>query len=129
MYLTRKLISLFGLKRAFRHQNHTHTKTAPNHVYRVNHDKPLCIHRLHIFIYPFIQRPTGSAIWTTKADKKRVKQGGYVRANKKFRLDEMCPPQFVKHCIAGAAGCLWQAQIRACGVLCLSVIEAGYTTV
>lgn len=42
----------------------------------------------------------------------------------------MCPPHlFVKHCIAGAAGCLWQAQIRACGALCLSVIEAGYTTV
>lgn len=37
----------------------------------------------------------------------------------------MCPPHlFVKRCIAGAAGCLWQAQIRACGALCLSVIEA-----
>lgn len=73
------------------------------------------------------QISTGSGIWTTKQT--RVKQGGYMRANRKFRLDEMRPPQFVKHCIAGAAGCLWQAQIRVCGVSCLSVIDAGYTTV
>lgn len=36
---------------------------------------------------------------------------------------------FLKHCIAGTAGCLWWTQIRACGALCLPVIEAEYTTV
>lgn len=52
---------------------------------------------------------------------KPIKRSGWI---------ETCPPHLsVKHCIAGAAGCGWQAQIRDRGALCLSVIEAGYTTV
>lgn len=33
---------------------------------------------------------------------------------------------YLKRCIAGAAGCLWRAQIRTCGASCLPAIEAGW---
>lgn len=44
-------------------------------------------HIQKIFINPFMQRATGLALRTTKPDKKRVKQGACMRANKKVRVD------------------------------------------
>lgn len=88
------------------------------------------MHIQHIFIYPFIQRATGSGSRQQKQARKKSNKEVVWEPIKRSGWIEMCPPHlFVKHCIAGAAGCLWQAQIRACGALCLSVIEAGYTTV
>ena len=73
-------------------------------------------HVQHIFIYPSIERATGPVIWTIKTDKKRVEQGGCVRANKKVRLDWNVSPTSIcetLHCrgswllVAGPDKSLW----------------------